>query len=439
MSKEVSERSCAAPDSGVPAIVRDVVRTPGTPLPARESSRFGHDFSNVRVHADADAAASARAVHARAFTLGEHVVFGANEFAPHTQRGQELLAHELGHVAEQRAGAPVEIARMPDAADAGPPLDDTKILIDAVPDILQSSLGSGSKTVNVKVSDANVKSIKWTLTAPDGTIVDSVKTNPANPNAKTRPFNITSRHVSGAEGRYHLRCDGLDAKDQARVYGIRDFNVMASDLTAGAGSGSFGTLTFTSYDPQPASAGQKAYLHATLRFLPDKSVKCDKVLFAQAVQTLEKGGKRTHPNTSLDDRASAAAWSIDRQEGERSPFYNVSSVPNVPTLNVGNGGPNPVATELDDSPEATPGVATVVRFESCAICDEPNPKHVFGCATWGFTWDGGTDATSKPVPMPRSFSDGPSDEFRGAAKGWNEWLKRTATQPQPAQPQKAKP
>jgi hypothetical protein len=429
-ARQPKRGSCSAPESGVPAIVRDVVRTPGTPLAARESSRFGHDFSSVRVHADGDAATSARAVHARAFTLGEHVVFGANEFAPHTQRGQELLAHELGHVAEQRAGAPVEIARMPDDADAGPRLDDSKVLIDAVPDILQSSLAGGSTTVNVKVSDANVKSIKWTLTAPDDSIVDSVKTNPANPAAKTRPFSITSKHVSGATGRYHLRCDGIDASGKERVYGIRDFNVMASDLATGTGSqGSFGTLTFTNYTPMPAAGGQKAYLHATLKFLPNKSVKCDKILFVQAVQTIGPQGKHTHVGTSLDDRASAAAWSIDKQEGERSPFYNAGSVPGVPTANVGKGGPTPVETELDDSPEGKWGVPSVVRFESCAICNQANPKQVYGCATWGYTWDG--NSGSKPVPMPRSFSDSPSDEFRGAAKGWNEWLKRTATKATP--------
>ena len=65
------------------------------------SSRFGHDFANVRVHADAAAAESARSVHALAYTVGSDVVFGAGQYAPGTRAGQQLLAHELAHVVQQ--------------------------------------------------------------------------------------------------------------------------------------------------------------------------------------------------------------------------------------------------------------------------------------------------------------------------------------------------
>jgi hypothetical protein len=64
--------------------------------------RFAHDFSNVRVHADERAAQSAAAVNARAYTLGSHTVFGANQFAPQTTEGRKLLAHELTHVVQQQ-------------------------------------------------------------------------------------------------------------------------------------------------------------------------------------------------------------------------------------------------------------------------------------------------------------------------------------------------
>jgi hypothetical protein len=61
------------------------------------------DFSRIRVHADARAAQSAREVSALAYTIGEHIVFAANRFAPNTQAGQRLLAHELAHVIQQDA------------------------------------------------------------------------------------------------------------------------------------------------------------------------------------------------------------------------------------------------------------------------------------------------------------------------------------------------
>jgi len=63
--------------------------------------RFGHDFTNVRVHSDPSAAESARAVGALAYTVGRDVVFGSGQYAPQVGRGRELLAHELAHVVQQ--------------------------------------------------------------------------------------------------------------------------------------------------------------------------------------------------------------------------------------------------------------------------------------------------------------------------------------------------
>jgi peptidoglycan hydrolase-like protein with peptidoglycan-binding domain len=91
-----------------PPIVHEVLRAPSQPLdPATRAfmePRFGHDFSQVRVHNDAKAAESARAVNARAYTVGEHVVFEAGEFTPTSHTGQHLLAHELAHVVQQSNG-----------------------------------------------------------------------------------------------------------------------------------------------------------------------------------------------------------------------------------------------------------------------------------------------------------------------------------------------
>jgi hypothetical protein len=89
-----------------PSVVHDVLRAPGQPLDratrATFERRFGHDFSRVRVHTDAVAAASAQAVNASAYTVGSHLVFGRQQYAPYTQQGQKLLAHELAHVVQQR-------------------------------------------------------------------------------------------------------------------------------------------------------------------------------------------------------------------------------------------------------------------------------------------------------------------------------------------------
>jgi Domain of unknown function (DUF4157) len=94
--------------SEVPPIVHEVLRSAGEPLDkdtrAFMEPRFGHDFSQVRIHTDANAAESARAVHALAYTVDNHIALGKDQHAPGTTAGRLLLAHELAHVIQQSAG-----------------------------------------------------------------------------------------------------------------------------------------------------------------------------------------------------------------------------------------------------------------------------------------------------------------------------------------------
>lgn len=112
-----------SPEADVPAIVHDVLRSPGAPMDAPSRAffepRFGRDLSGVRLHTDAKAAASARAVDALAYTVGNNVVFGAGQHAPHTTAGRHLLAHELTHTIQQgqRETASPDL-RIEDAASA---------------------------------------------------------------------------------------------------------------------------------------------------------------------------------------------------------------------------------------------------------------------------------------------------------------------------------
>ena len=88
--------------------VHDVVNSGGRPLePEVRSdmeSRLGHDFSDVRVHDDSAAAASATAVNAHAYTVGSNVVFQRDKYDPSSTEGRTTLAHELTHVVQQRSG-----------------------------------------------------------------------------------------------------------------------------------------------------------------------------------------------------------------------------------------------------------------------------------------------------------------------------------------------
>jgi len=110
----------AMPD--IPAVVHDVLRSPGHPLDDAlrrpMERRFGTDFSAVRLHAGAQAADSAHAVGARAYTVSNHIVLGA---APplHCADGGRLLAHELAHVLQYRGttAAPTRISDPGEAAE----------------------------------------------------------------------------------------------------------------------------------------------------------------------------------------------------------------------------------------------------------------------------------------------------------------------------------
>jgi hypothetical protein len=106
--------------------VHDVINSGGRPLEpdvrAGMEARLGHDFSDVRVHDDSTAAASASAVNAHAYTVGSNVVFQRDKYDPSTQEGKTTLAHELTHVIQQRSG-PVDGMSAPGGIKVSDPGD----------------------------------------------------------------------------------------------------------------------------------------------------------------------------------------------------------------------------------------------------------------------------------------------------------------------------
>lgn len=88
--------------SGAPESLDEVLHSSGLPIDAGArrffEGRFGYDFGHVRIHADGRAAQSARAVNALAYTVGHDIVFAAGQYAPESETGKRLLAHELVHV-----------------------------------------------------------------------------------------------------------------------------------------------------------------------------------------------------------------------------------------------------------------------------------------------------------------------------------------------------
>lgn len=139
----------------VPDTVDAVLAGSGAPLATslrqEMEGRFGRDFSAVRVHADGPAQHSARMIDARAYTAGNHVVFGAGQYAPALRDGRRLIAHELAHVVQQsHRSAPAGLVRR--APLIGPPTQgemmmdtartwlDEDALVKAALDVLRAAL-----------------------------------------------------------------------------------------------------------------------------------------------------------------------------------------------------------------------------------------------------------------------------------------------------------
>lgn len=102
-------RAHSSETTEAPPIIHEVLNSPGQPLDSATrsfmESRFGHDFSRVRVHTDAKAAQSAQAVRALAYTVGRNIIMNTDQFQPQSKAGQQLLAHELTHVIQQNGVA----------------------------------------------------------------------------------------------------------------------------------------------------------------------------------------------------------------------------------------------------------------------------------------------------------------------------------------------
>lgn len=185
----------SSPAGTAPPIVHDVLRSPGQPLDAATRSfmepRFGRDFSGVRVHTDAKATESARALNALAYTVGENVVFGSAQFSPSSASGRSLLAHELAHVLQQAGPSSTDsnfLQRAPDtkkpaaAASDCTPSPETYDQVISPPEVSPGTLGYTKPdaisfdlepqfkkgTCNVKLSEAKL-SFKYFMFTKEGT------------------------------------------------------------------------------------------------------------------------------------------------------------------------------------------------------------------------------------------------------------------------------
>lgn len=151
------QRKAAGPAEAdvAPPVVDYVLDSPGQPLDkaTREffELRLGYDFSKIRIHADAQADESARAVNALAYTVGDRIAFAAGRYSPHSSEGRRLLAHELVHAVQQ--GQRVSLAPR-GAAGVGPAISRShhlKVARAPGPQGGQSAKSEGNTGGNIRI------------------------------------------------------------------------------------------------------------------------------------------------------------------------------------------------------------------------------------------------------------------------------------------------
>jgi len=145
--------------------VQAVLRSPGRPLDSATRAfmepRFGRDFSRVWIHTGVQAAESARAVNAAAYTVGPHVVFGEGRYTPYTSAGQRLIAHELTHTIQQRGDA----SSTTDALEVSQPNDSYEQEADRLTDRVlaapaESAVGAEPQPFSVSSSPLRVGPVR---------------------------------------------------------------------------------------------------------------------------------------------------------------------------------------------------------------------------------------------------------------------------------------
>ncbi|NMY43486.1 DUF4157 domain-containing protein [Pseudomonas sp. WS 5013] len=209
-----------------PTIAQDVLYSPGQPLaPAARAffePRFMHDFSKVRIHVGSGPTRATQALQARAYTVGNDIVFGAGQYAPGTHEGRRLLGHELTHVVQQGAGtARGPLIQRQEASATELPAETAADSESAGDQARKAVLGAAEKRLKEKttiVSAAEIQDIREgrirlrLVKLPDGTEVEM-----NIPTAKPVKNFTTCIEFAGQTFGDASKALGKNAKDARRI------------------------------------------------------------------------------------------------------------------------------------------------------------------------------------------------------------------------------
>jgi hypothetical protein len=375
-----------------PPVVHEVLRSPGGALDGETrsfmESRLGHDFSRVRVHDDARAAESARAVGAKAYTVGRDVVFGPGQYAPGNDGGRRLLAHELTHVIQQGASGTKSGSDLAVSPPDHPAEREADAAVDAAFAGSTPVVGSGASLQLQR--------------KPPGSDLES---------GGTLPYR---------EATELLKCIKIMGEDQAEYCRQEVLGEQPIRPTAGCG-------WFTA-NMAPDAGGVKG----TLEFSPDpKSCpKCKLIRLVQTLRIFEEPGvdyvwpgkdKPKESMKSKEDKKKSIkpGFFVDHdpahcEKGKGCSLYYRDHWPNKTHSKDGsNDGVTASSASLWDRPQGDAN--DIFEFETCARCDDTG--EYLGCLDWGFT----ADKDGKVTPTSPFEHGVPSSTFLDAVARFDKY------------------
>lgn len=439
--KRVQRRGDAAPPRAAPSLAH--FETGGQALaPAwrqRVEPLFGTGFEAVRIHDDAASHAAARGLRAHAFTVGQHVHFGAGRYAPHTREGLHLLAHELTHTVQQRGTLPMPAAASEiDGPDA--PLEreadaraDAVLAGRAAPVRAGTAQGPSARlqrragdAVELEDDHGDGSGVVITRTLEDRPCEETPETR-ETPRDRIfewdREANALGLNYSLCRGRVKLEAEGTVDYSNVVDAATRLLDTLREDPAAGADLPTLGrsaideasldargTVTLTVDGILQASVGaestvgtaeQQIRVTGELRITPDH-VSFRITGFVDASRTPTLSAEQYSLNLRIGTRWVAVnlGYRVDDRRPADAPATSQGTLTigaEIPLPNIGPLRDITLQPRLDiqplpgESPSVTPGISIGGRFGgrddtervSCYYCQCPPPLPHYSCTPYG--------------------------------------------------------
>ncbi|MEP7300235.1 MAG: DUF4157 domain-containing protein [Caldimonas sp.] len=351
-------------------------------LRERFEPRFGADLSSVRLHRGAAAEESARGLAARAYTVGNDIVFGAGAWAPESGAGQRLLAHELTHTLQQRGARPMQELAV------GAPGDRHEREADAA----AAAVTGGGESAVATPTPLAVQRVQRTTDA-------AVE---AGTGAGTGITSGTLTTVPGVHGTQF---------DAANCFGVDGCNVHFTFEKA-----------YKGIYPYAAAGGTNVRgLYVKIVARPDDNCwSCNHLEMIQVLRntTMTAGAMVTaEPDSDMrrrragwaDPAAPSRGWMVDTTDTGRNPFYSQTWV--------GQSGDFRTPAILWDTPGHWESDRNAGRdFQSCLICVNGSSRISLGCVTWGYYTDAAGAIAFQPQP---AASCSATTQLRDASTRWD--------------------